>query len=502
MSEPAPSVARSAVWNHLGKMGDYVLMYAGSVIIARGLGIEAYGHYATLISGIHVLLVLSSFGLEAALTRHCASLQGEDAFARARFLGRRGVALRFGLFLLAAAGGLAVALLSGWFPSPVDHLLLLLVGGYGLTRGVVPVAVAVLTARFRTRHAAVIAIAGRLFEIIAFLSTGASGLTTVFAIFLASGVLQVLLHVLWCRDLWFGPETAVPLRPVVVFGGVFWLNALVDYFLGRQGDIALLAFIGGDPAATSRYDVSYSLLQAGAMVATLGLSGVALAALSRYPAGDGASRTRLYETLVRVNSFLTIPVLGFLFIAARDVLGLLYAGPFVAAVPVLQILLGMRIMSRLFAGGENADFLLSMDLVRPLVVVGIVAALVTVLLHFVLIPRFMAEGAAVASGCGTLVTNGLGFHRVRRAVPVRIQWRSWLSLTVVTAAAGIVTSHIVPDAATLLPLAAKGMVYIAVWYLLAMLTHPIESEDAAALGRALPVLRRPLRLLAGKGGPA
>jgi O-antigen/teichoic acid export membrane protein len=497
MPSPAPSIARSALWNHLGKVADYALMYVVSVLIARGLGVDVYGRYTALISLLHVLLVASSFGLEVALTRYGAGLQGASVDERLRFLFRRGASVRVILFLVAAIAGGGVAIATGWAHVSADLTILLLLGGYALSRAVLPLFAAIMTARFRTDRVAVISVAGRMCELAGIMMVGTAGITlpTVLGVLCIAGAVQVGLHLVWNAGAWWGPETSLPLAPVFVFGGVFWLNALVDYFLGRQGDIALLAMIGGDPAATSRYDVSYTLMQAGAMIATLGLSGVSLAALSRFGEHDAAPRTRLYESLVRINSLLTIPILGFLFVAAPDILEIIYAGPFVGAATVLRLLVGIRILTRIYAGGENADLLLSMDMVKPLVVIGMIAAAVTVALHLVLIPRYAAEGAAVASGLGTLAANAMGIHRARKVLPVAIQWRSWLAITGVTAVAGITAHLVVPAVPALAMLVVKGIVFGIAWLLPAVIVRPLEMHDAAVFGRSLSLLRKPMELL-------
>jgi O-antigen/teichoic acid export membrane protein len=502
MPQPAPSAARSALWNHLGKAGDYALMYVASVLIARGLGVDLYGRYAAIISVLHVLLVASSFGLEVALTRHCAALTGDTVQERIRFLFRRSIALRVTLFAFAAIVGLAVMAVPGWISPGANVVVIVLVLGYALSRAVLPLSVAVLTARFQTERVAILSIAGRLLEITGLLIAGTHGLSpaAVLGVLCAAGLIQIFLHLAWCSGNWWGKEIALPLAPVMLFGGVYWVNTFVDYFLGRQGDVALLAWLGGDPAATARYDVSYSLMQAGAMVATLGLSGVSLAALSRYAAGDDAPRKQMYETLVRINSFLTIPVLGFLVVAAADILQIIYAGPFVAAATVLRILAGIRIVTRIFAGGENADLLLSMDMVRPLVAIGLIAAGVTVALHFVLIPLYAAEGAAVASGLGTLVANGLGLRQARAALPVRFQWRSWLTLTGITAAAGLIAHIVLPSAPTVPMLVLKLLLFSGSWYFIGIFLRPLESHDGERLGSTLPFLRLPLLMISMRPG--
>ena len=272
MPHPAPSVARSALWNHLGKVGDYALMYVASVLIARGLGVELYGRYAALISVLHILLVASSFGLEVALTRHCAALTGDSVAERIRFLFRRSVGVRIALFALATIIGLIILTVTGRLSISTDAGVILLFTGYALSRALLPLSVAVLTARFRTDRVAILSLVGRVLEITGLLIASSHGLSLpgVLSVLCTAGLIQILLHLAWCSGNWWGKEVALPLAPVMLFGGVFWMNTLLDYFLGRQGDIALLALLGGDPAATSRYDVSYSLMQAGAMIATLG----------------------------------------------------------------------------------------------------------------------------------------------------------------------------------------------------------------------------------------
>ncbi len=42
MSEPQATF-RSAVWNHAGRILEYVLMYVTSILIARGLGVQENG---------------------------------------------------------------------------------------------------------------------------------------------------------------------------------------------------------------------------------------------------------------------------------------------------------------------------------------------------------------------------------------------------------------------------------------------------------------------------
>jgi O-antigen/teichoic acid export membrane protein len=502
MPSENPSISRSAVWHHLGKVADFALLYVVSVIIARGLGLEAYGRYAALLSGVNLLLVASSFGLEASLTRHCASLAGTDILERIRFLLRRSAVVRTALLLASAFLLSLLAVAVGWITLPGDLTVTVLLAGFALSRTLVPLSSAVLVSRFDTARVALVSVAGRMVEVGGLLLPGSRGLTIplVLEVLFAAGIAQVLLHLIVGSRYWVGREERSLLAPVLGFGALFWLNSLVDYFLGRQGDVALLSLLKGDPGATSRYDVSYTLLQVGAMVTTLGLSGVSLAALSRLSVGDLVARKDLYEKLVRVNSFLTIPVLGFIFAAAPEILAVVYTGPFVQAASVLRILVAIRIASRIFAGGENADLLLSMDKVGPLVAVGAVGAIATIMLHLLLIPPFSAEGAAFASGLGSMAANVLGVGQVRRNLPVDIQWRSWIRVVLCTVCGVASVAAMRPAASSLVLLALAGGVFIAGWFIAALIVKPLDRGDAFALARSVPWLERPIGLVARGGG--
>jgi O-antigen/teichoic acid export membrane protein len=178
----------------------------------------------------------------------------------------------------------------------------------------------------------------------------------------------------------------------------------------------------------------------------------------------------------------------------------LYSGPFVSAAPVLRLLLALRVLSRIFAGGENADLLLSMDKVRPLVIIGIIAAAVTIGLHLMLIPLYGAEGAAVASGCGAMTANVLGFLAIRHLLGPGLELRSWLSLTGCTVVAGTITWFVLPEAQGIYVIAVKGLIFVIAWILCGMMIRPVHRQDGEALGRVLPFIRKPLSMIVRSSG--
>src|SRR4030042_4371537 len=104
MAEPdVRTIFQSALWNHAGKLLEYLCVYLTSVIIARALGVQGNGIYAGLISLSQLLLVLSSFGLETSLNKHIPQLDPTTQAEQTRFILRRVLLVRTGLFLLFAA---------------------------------------------------------------------------------------------------------------------------------------------------------------------------------------------------------------------------------------------------------------------------------------------------------------------------------------------------------------------------------------------------------------
>jgi O-antigen/teichoic acid export membrane protein len=481
-----PRISRSVFWNHLGKVAEYALLYATSVVVARSLGVDANGRYAGIVSIIQMLLVFGSFGIETALNTYLPRQSGLNAAARIRYIVRRAVGFRLVLLLgLVIPIAYLLSLFVGVANTLLEYLWLMLL--LAVTRSVASLLAMVLTAGFRTDVTAKVNGLARLAELAAVLVLSKIGTSVpaILAVMFGGAILQIGGYLLSPRTEWRGPVEPIPLRPIVVFGGIFWLNTAVDYFLGRQGDVLFLSILRTDTAQASIYDVAYSLMQAGTFVMAVGLSGVSLAALAKIAVESPQSLPRFYEFLVRITSVLIIPVLTFLVFQAAEVVPLVYSARYVAVVPVLQILLVLRITSRLFAWGENADYLLAVGLVGSVVLLGLAAAATTVVLHLVLIPRYGAVGAAWASGIGGLSANILGFWRVRSLSPVQLQFRSWMSLVACSCAAGIGVTLLPLPGTGVLPLLIRGLMFVLVLLLGLSVVRPLKPEDLQEIRRAL-----------------
>jgi O-antigen/teichoic acid export membrane protein len=483
MTDPKAAF-KSVLWNHAGKLLEYLCIYLTSVLVARSLGVQGNGVYAGLISLSQLLLVLSSFGLETSLNKHIPQLDQDIHFQQTRFVLRRVLLIRTGVFLSTVVlFSIACSLLPFEFLGYARGYLWFLVVYTGL-RSLVALFSMVLVAQFQTALNAKINLAIRTIELLAVGILLRSGISIegLFVLFIATGLLHVAAYAFFSRGNWLGPERTSALSPVVLFGGLYWINATVDFVLGRHGDVLLLTNLLSDSSQASFYDVAFSIAQLAALLFTVGLGGITFATFARLAQSAPATMDRFYGFAIRVTSLLAIPAYAFLLFNAAPVITTLYSSKYAPAVALVPGMMAFRIVARLFGGGENAEYLLSKGRVSTIVVIGVIAAVTNVVLNVVLIPGMGAMGAVIASGAGNMVANGLGWTALRRISPQGLQWLFWLKLAMICSFVSFIGSILLPAPRTPL-LVVYGCLYFSLVTLLLRIAKPLTHHDAAWLAQ-------------------
>ncbi len=480
---------RSAVWNHAGRILEYVLMYLTSVLIARGLGVEENGRFVGLFSISQLLLVISSLGLETSLNKFIPQLDERSSEGTTRYIMRRLLGIRVLVFLVTATlFSLAAGLINTPLTNEPRQVLLVVMVFAGL-RSVVPLFSMVLTARLQTHITARLNLTIRVIELGGVFLLARESLTvqSLFVLFGATSLLHTILYVVASRMHLFGEAQALPLSPILQFGGIFWGNTLVDFVLGRQGDVLFLRTLLTDPVPGGLYDVAYSIVQLATMAMTVGLAGVTFAAFARLAVKDREIMNRFYAFSIRIISLLTIPLSAFVLVHARSILGILYTTPYLAAEQLVQGILLFRIASRLFGGPENAEYLLSDGRVGIVVAAGCVAATVNVTLNILLIPLLEAKGAVIASGCGNVLVNGMTGYIVWRKSGNKMQFGFWAKLSVVSLFAAYVSGLIGGEG--MLAIIMAGVLFLGMVLVLLRLIKPLEQTDSLWLEQISPRIR-------------
>jgi O-antigen/teichoic acid export membrane protein len=470
---------RSAVWNHAGKILEYLLMYVTSVLIARGLGVEDNGAFVGLFSISQLLLVLTSFGLEVSVNKHIPQLSGDARQGNIRHILRRALLLRIAVVLVGGFALLGILkLAAGLFPEHTDEYVWILVGYTGI-RSLVNLLAISLTAELRTRATSTINVMIRALEAVVVWLMVANGMTILklFLLFFSTATLQLAAYVVAARPQLFGHARPIAVLPIITFGGVYWTNTIVEFFLGRQGDVLLLTVLLPDSSQASLYDVAFTVSQLAALSMTVGLGGVTLATSARLAIKDDEILRRFYGFMIRVKSLLSIPLYAFILFNADSVLHVLYSSRYLAAAPLIQGIAAFRIVSRLFGGPENAEFLLSQSHIVKLVGIGIIGAVINISVDLLLIPTRGATGAVIGSGVGNLAVNFLGVMAVRQLSGARLQWQFWMNVSSITCAASFLCSMIIPRN-DLPDVIVQAVVFLTTVLVAFRFTKPLTSADA------------------------
>ena len=436
-------------WNHAAKLTEYVLVYLFSVLVARGLGPDANGMFASLLSVSYLLIAFSSAGIEAALTRFIPNLIQNQSNGQLRYIVRRLLAVKI---LLLAIACTVVAIF--WNPlahrfalegSPTEFVVFISV--FVVVRGLGSLFGTLLLARFRTKELFFCTTVPLLLQIGAVLLLGPDilRLEDVIIVVLGGQTVTAISLFLLSRDDAGSPEEEISLRPVLTFSGLLWANVFVDYFLGKQGDVVFLAFFAIPKNQIGWYDISFTLSQIPSFGMAAGFMGVSLAT---FASSAGGKRMEFVETWTKLNRLITrmtLPLYCFGIMYAREIIHVCFSDAYLGAVPLMQVLFGARILTRFFGGGENTDALLALSKERLAVSIALAAGVVNVAGNCLLIPPLGAMGAAVSTGCVTIAVNAATAVALRQSVGAEIQGPNWIAMLIIGVVPPAVTSLLIPS---------------------------------------------------------
>ena len=144
-------------------------------------------------------------------------------------------------------------------------------------------------------------------------------------------------------------------------------------------------------------------------------------------------------------------------------------------------MVAFRLCARLFGGGENAEYLLSVGRVGTVVAIGIAGAVLTVSLNLLLIPTLGASGAVISNGSANLLVNLLGAVLVYRMSSARIQLGFWLKLTVVCCISSLMANVIIVSESQATAI-LQIVFYLVTMLALLWLAKPLLPQDSVWLG--------------------
>ncbi len=473
--------ASAFAWNHFARTGEYLLSYITSVVLARFLGAQTYGAYAVFLSAVQLLIVVSSYGLEASIVANFPrNEQGGPAAVRPifRLLLVRGVGIA-----IVSSGVLAFAFLGvSLVPIPpvlLQYLMILLILFF--FRNLISFFGAILISTLTTRWMAIVTVSARILElggVFVLLSMG-KGLTEVFVLITVIAGLQLAAFVpgagmFHARSAGGRAESS----RIIGMGGKFWLSSLMEFILGRQADVVLLGvfLVGRD--SIGRYDASLGLAQGINAGMTAGFMGVATASFASLLGRDNAILKGHWEYLARVVIVLVVPLLVFVIVNADVIIPALYSSDFLSGVVFFRIFAVTLVATRMLGGGLAANLLSALGRTDLILRSSLVSGATNLFLAVFLIPLIGPMGAVIATGAGTLMIASMHARFVYSITGVTFPWKFGFGISVVSLVAALSAAAV----SSLLPQAGLyGLLpaFLFVFILLLLIVKPFNASDLA-----------------------
>ncbi len=509
MTDPERDATRSQVRGSslllAGQAFALIAALVAQVLIVRYLSKDSFGAFAYALSIVMIGEAVAAFGMRRGVGRYMPIYEeaGDLARAAGTLLLAAVAVLSLGIAVVLVVIGLRGAVAGSFDDTPgavtVIAILIALApiqAAGTLLDGVFAVFErprAIVARRFVITPLARLAVvvllvtAGEdvVFLAIGYVVTGALGIVLYAPMIVRELRVRGLLH-------WMRPQRAVvPAREVLSFTVPLLSNDVTNAMLAALGGIVLGVMAAPGDVADFRA-VLPLVLTMGYVLSSFGLLLVPLAA-RMFARGDRAELNHLYWRTAVWTGVLAFPVFLACVVVPEPIVVGFFGERYADAAPVLAVLaLGQFVNT---AAGHNGVLLGVFRRVRFIVLTNVAAVALTVVLMLLLVPRYDAVGAAIATSATFVALNvvrqiGLGRHTdVRGIMPAAA--RCYGAMTAVTVAAAGVQLGLSPPLGVSLLLVAAGSVAVLV-----------TARRELALAETFPELARipGLRTLIGTGG--
>ena len=424
--------------------------YALVVLIARGLGPDAFGGFVFALAFGSLVAVLPNFGLDRILVRQVV----RDRAAASSWFAAAGT-LRLGLAVAAIA--VAALLLPALVPAGQSTtaaflivLSLILALAAELCRSALYASEALafetalrLAGRALTLGAAATAVVfGRSLRALGLALAVAAAIEA--AVYLQATVRRLRLH-------WERPAAAT-VRALVVGAAPIACSTLFVLLYFRANVLLLTAYAGTE--AAGQFGAAFTFLQV-LQVASGSLAAVLLPHfVQREADGAGALRTRI-DTATRVLLAAVVPAAATLALLAPEIVQLVYSSRYAGAVPALAVLAWAAVF--MFMGSLHGSLLIAMDDERVVFWLSLAAAIFSLTANVLLIGPFGVIGASWVTVATEALVGLTCLILVRRRTGApRLSAVAW------PAAIAAAVAVLVVSPAAALPLAVRGLLALGV----------------------------------------
>lgn len=471
-------------WNYSGRTVEFITRFIFVSIVAKRLGPDGFGVFSFVISVFAVTSLIAGLGYEQSLNNFIPRYRQDKP--RLRFILHRVAAVRFGILLLLLFVVVLIA------PLLADRTSI----GLSALVSVVPylfffsffnLIAYFLVGLFVIQPVAWLRVAIQLIN----LTLGVLVIQMdlgVPALILVMGVSSViaLVGVAWfAREYLVGESTPVEMGPIHRFAWTLGLTNGLNYLLGRQSDVFMIAFLMGSAAAVGYYDLAATITLMLSTAAILGIEGVIHTAFSEIVELQPTKLGKAWQMMLKFTIIAAVPLMVFATVHANRVLEF-YGVEYEPSIPLLRAYLFFMIIARLIGGGVNTTTLYSLGRERIPLYTRMVSGVFNLITGVIMILWMGPLGAVLATGTAGVLHIVETFY-VLKLTDVKYPTGFVLKLIIASmfAVAGSYSMSLDGIIGFVLALVIFGLVFALSFLLL----NPLSEDDKKVLVELLPQLK-------------
>ncbi|MBN1348784.1 oligosaccharide flippase family protein [candidate division KSB1 bacterium] len=409
------------IWNHLNKISGYLLDFALSIVLARGLGDYYYGIYSEFVTFVFLFSMICSIGLDTALNAFIPRFNDQPGLVSG-MLRRSLVILSISSSTVAAivifAGGVITRLIN----SPELNSMLTIAAFYIVLHNFLIVARMIIVSFYATRFLffmngllkglliiasyIIIKMNGNIRDVI-------SGFTIIsffvsIAFFL--GFLKYLKP----------PVQETNWGEFLKFSVTAWFNKIINYVLGRYFDIFILGFFSVSKEKIGYYNIAFSIAMALFLFISSGFDGISLAAFSDFENKQQRDKiARGWLTIAKVCIIFGFP--GFLYVIryAKIIITTIYSTAFIESATLFQVFAGFYLLAIILGNGMNLTVIYALKKANLALKLRLIGGAINIALDILLVPKYQALGAIIATGISIVGIVALEHAFVRKYISFR-----------------------------------------------------------------------------------
>ncbi|UCH72355.1 MAG: polysaccharide biosynthesis protein [Thermoplasmatales archaeon] len=484
----AQRFASGITWNIVGRILLGIMGLFISILIARSLGKENLGIYATLLTIPAIMRLFSSFGFETSLNIKLPMLMAKKQKEQSVFLVNRLLIGRIFISALFCLGlYFSLPILEKWMHINEMNIYFPYISCYFFCAVLLSFVSMIPRALIKIKEVSILESLnqfGNMILLLIFILVFGLTIKGVFVAYIISTVIVVFIFIFIFRHLYFGNFSSFGMGEVYEIGITASLASLLAFGLGQQIDILLLNYFKVAKTTVGFYYLAISIVAMFSFLST-GIGALSQSSFSeQYAKRGNEGLISTFPIIVKVCVLLSIPFGFFGIFFAQDIIyslyGVEYAGTTIllqlyAACWCIQILVGSSFCNPLF-------YILRCK--KSLLAFQFLIGGFNIVLDLVLIPTYGALGAIIATGVSAVLIGLTMFFYLWKRIGINLPWLFEVKI-IVMCAAGLFCAYWVKGVGFHY-LLTKGVVYLIVFILMAKLLKPLEEGDRLMIRNTSP----------------